>query len=77
MRELVIAAARNAYLSRDKGEATYWKDAAEMIKKELDEKANASWHVIVGTNFGSFFTCEAHAVIQFSVGAMVRALTVS
>ena len=52
------------------GELKYYKDMAQYIKKELEEKLadskfNDSWHVIVGTNFGSFVTYEHKSIILF------------
>ncbi|CAD6573648.1 MAG: Dynein light chain [Alectoria sarmentosa] len=32
------------------------KDIAQYIKKEFDSRAGATWHCIVGRNFGSFVT---------------------
>jgi hypothetical protein len=36
------------------GELLHWKDCAEVLKKEMDEKEGGTWHCIVGTHFGSF-----------------------
>lgn len=35
---------------------TVEKDIAQYIKKEFDSRAGATWHCIVGRNFGSFVT---------------------
>ncbi|KAI4105661.1 MAG: hypothetical protein L6R37_002649 [Teloschistes peruensis] len=35
---------------------TIEKDIAQYIKKEFDSRAGATWHCIVGRNFGSFVT---------------------
>ena len=40
------------------------KDIAAYVKKEFDRKYNATWHCIVGRNFGTFssmsmWTCSA------------------
>ncbi|OJD26504.1 dynein light chain, cytoplasmic [Blastomyces percursus] len=35
------------------------KDIAQYIKKEFDLRKGATWHCIVGRNFGSFVTHEA------------------
>ena len=35
------------------------------IKKEMEAKFNDSWHVIVGTNFGSFVSYEHKCMILF------------
>jgi dynein light chain LC8-type len=32
------------------------KDIAAQIKKDLDKKHGATWHVVVGKNFGSYVT---------------------
>ena len=47
------------------GELKYYKDMAIYIKGELEAKLNDSWHVIVGTNFGSFVTYERECIILF------------
>ena len=55
-----------------KGEPKYFKDGAEIIKKQFDDKYKGSWHVIVGitlfqkgTNFGSNFSYEQKSAILF------------
>jgi dynein light chain LC8-type len=52
-------------------EKRYYKDLAEIIKKEFDNKfedgSNGSWNVIVGKNFGAFVTYEANHVILFRI----------
>ncbi|KAJ4375612.1 Dynein light chain [Didymella sp. IMI 355093] len=35
---------------------TIEKDIAQFIKKEFDNRKGATWHCIVGRNFGSFVT---------------------
>ena len=35
------------------------------IKKEMETRFNDSWHVIVGTNFGSFVSYEHKNIILF------------
>ncbi|KAL9103196.1 MAG: hypothetical protein Q9163_001723, partial [Psora crenata] len=35
---------------------TIEKDIAQYIKKEFDSKYGATWHCVVGRNFGSFVT---------------------
>ncbi|MCJ1281100.1 Dynein light chain [Xylographa opegraphella] len=35
---------------------TIEKDIAQYIKKEFDSRKGATWHCIVGRNFGSFVT---------------------
>jgi len=46
-----------------KGEKRYFKDVAEFIKRQFDERFKGSWHVIVGKNFGSHFSFEAKSAI--------------
>ena len=47
------------------GELQYYKDMAQYVKRELEEQFKDSWHVIVGTNFGSFVTYEHKSIILF------------
>ena len=51
MQEQSIEVARDAM---DKH--TIEKDIAQAIKKEFDSRFGASWHCVVGQNFGSFVT---------------------
>lgn len=44
------------------------KDIAQYIKKEFDAKKGATWHCIVGRNFGSFVTHESKHFIYFYLG---------
>jgi dynein light chain LC8-type len=41
------------------------KDIAENIKKEFDKKHGATWHCIVGRNFGSYVTHETNHFVYF------------
>ncbi|CAL9126388.1 unnamed protein product [Musa textilis] len=43
------------------------KDIAEYIKKEFDKKYGATWHCIVGRNFGSYVTHETNHFLYFYV----------
>ena len=54
----VVATCRNASKMHHDGEFKYYKDMAIYVKQTLDKKIGGSWHVIVGTNFGSFVTYE-------------------
>ena len=38
---------------------------AEHIKKSVEEHFENSWHVVVGTNFGSFVSYEHKSIILF------------
>jgi len=44
------------------------KDIAQFIKKEFDLRKGATWHCIVGRNFGSFVTHETKHFIYFYLG---------
>ncbi|KAF9896950.1 Dynein light chain 1, cytoplasmic [Lobosporangium transversale] len=44
---------------------TVEKDIAAHIKKEFDKKYGATWHCIVGRNFGSYVTHETKHFIYF------------
>ncbi|KAL3505709.1 hypothetical protein ACH5RR_031091 [Cinchona calisaya] len=41
------------------------KDVAEHIKKEFDKRHGATWHCIVGKNFGSYVTHETNHFVYF------------
>jgi len=44
------------------------KDIAQYIKREFDKRKGATWHCIVGRNFGSFVTHETKHFIYFYLG---------
>ncbi|KAI9719462.1 MAG: hypothetical protein M1812_003533 [Candelaria pacifica] len=46
------------------------KDIAQFIKKEFDTRKGATWHCIVGRNFGSFVTHETKNFIYFYVNSL-------
>ncbi|KAI9806433.1 MAG: Dynein light chain [Piccolia ochrophora] len=46
----------------------HFQDIAQHIKKEFDAKRGATWHCIVGRNFGSFVTHETKHFIYFYLG---------
>ena len=52
---------------------TWGLEAAQNVKSEFDKKWTASWHVIIGRNFGSFVTHETRMFIYFYYGSTVRA----
>ncbi|KAF2276969.1 uncharacterized protein EI97DRAFT_432584 [Westerdykella ornata] len=47
---------------------TIEKDIARYLKKEFDARKGATWHCIVGRNFGSFVTHESKNFIYFYLG---------
>ena len=54
----IIEICRESYKMKHDGELKYYKDMAENVKIKLDQTYKGSWHVIVGTNFGSFVSYE-------------------
>ncbi|KAF5316625.1 hypothetical protein D9619_006677 [Psilocybe cf. subviscida] len=46
------------------------KDIAAQIKKEFDRRYGATWHVVVGKNFGSYVTHETKHFIYFYIGTL-------
>mmetsp|Transcript_2739 Transcript_2739/g.2898 ORF Transcript_2739/g.2898 Transcript_2739/m.2898 type:complete len:86 (-) Transcript_2739:218-475(-) len=54
-----IEIAMNALRNLEKGEqVTYHRDAAKIVKTELDSSRGGTWNVVVGRSFGSFVTHE-------------------
>ncbi|KAF7509740.1 hypothetical protein GJ744_007435 [Endocarpon pusillum] len=47
---------------------TLEKEIAQRIKQKFDERKGATWHCIVGRNFGSFVTHETKHFIYFYLG---------
>jgi dynein light chain LC8-type len=50
-----------------KEEIKYFKIMAEKIKMSLDKRFGASWHVVVGIDFGSFVSFEKGCAIMFQL----------
>ncbi|KAK3674196.1 Dynein light chain [Recurvomyces mirabilis] len=46
----------------------FLQEIAHHIKKEFDVRKGATWHCIVGRNFGSFVTHETKHFIYFYLG---------
>ncbi|XBQ86376.1 Dynein light chain [Aspergillus fumigatus] len=44
------------------------QDIAQYIKREFDSRKGATWHCVVGRNFGSFVTHETKHFIYFYLG---------
>mmetsp|Transcript_38214 Transcript_38214/g.43829 ORF Transcript_38214/g.43829 Transcript_38214/m.43829 type:complete len:88 (-) Transcript_38214:76-339(-) len=53
-----VQLALDAYKKKYDQELKYYKDMAEVMKNELDKAFPGSWHVIVGSHFGSYCTYE-------------------
>ncbi|CAG9312146.1 unnamed protein product [Blepharisma stoltei] len=50
-----------------KGEKKHFYKCAKQIKKILEERNRGSYHVIIGKDFGSFFSYEAGNCVQLWV----------
>ena len=71
MSEYMLGIATQALLQLKKeGELEFYHQVAEVLKKDLDEHYGGTWHVIVGSHFGSFCTHEARRVFYFSLGSV-------
>jgi len=53
------------YSFLNKGEKKYMYEIAEEVKKALDAEFKGAFHVIVGLDFGSYFSYEHKNCIQF------------
>ncbi|VDO02653.1 unnamed protein product [Rodentolepis nana] len=49
---------------------TLEKDIASHIKKEFDIRYGATWHCVVGRNFGSYVTHEVRNFLYFYIGSL-------
>ncbi|EZF29922.1 Dynein light chain, cytoplasmic [Trichophyton interdigitale] len=67
--EVATEAMEKYHIEKASEEAT-WDgcDIAQFIKKEFDSRKGATWHCIVGRNFGSFVTHETKHFIYFYLG---------
>ena len=63
--KIVVDLCREAYKQHYSGEFKYYKGMACFIKEQLDKQLKPSWHIIVGTNFGSFATYETQSIYLF------------
>ncbi|KAI9854683.1 MAG: Dynein light chain [Vezdaea acicularis] len=62
MQQFVIGTTKDAIITN---ELKIEKEIAEYIKKTMDKHKGATWHCIVGRNFGSFVTHETKHFIYF------------
>eukprot|EP00322_Chrysochromulina_rotalis_P007897 CAMPEP_0115867344 /NCGR_PEP_ID=MMETSP0287-20121206/20721_1 /TAXON_ID=412157 /ORGANISM="Chrysochromulina rotalis, Strain UIO044" /LENGTH=87 /DNA_ID=CAMNT_0003321949 /DNA_START=67 /DNA_END=330 /DNA_ORIENTATION=+ len=46
------------------------EEMAEHIRKELDKRYSPTWHVVVGSNYGSHCTHETKHFIYFYIGPL-------
>lgn len=66
MKDFVVDHCTTAlYSFLNKGEKKYLYEIAEEVKKALDAEFRGAFHVIVGTDFGSFFSYEQRHCAQF------------
>ena len=64
--EIAYEICREAYKMQHDGELKYFKDMASFVKTSMEEKVeNTCWHVVAGTNFGSFVSYEHKSVNLF------------
>jgi dynein light chain LC8-type len=74
LKQLALTSAKLAFLAKKKGEIQHWKDCAQMIKRDFDSNpvsGGPTWHCVVGTHFGSYFSHQSGSLIYFNVGHMV------
>ncbi|GBF62398.1 dynein light chain [Trichophyton mentagrophytes] len=69
-RQYLATEAMEKYHIEKASEEATWDgcDIAQFIKKEFDSRKGATWHCIVGRNFGSFVTHETKHFIYFYLG---------
>lgn len=44
------------------------KELAALLKKHMDQTHDGIWHVIIGTDFGSYVSHEAGKFLHFYIG---------
>lgn len=47
-----------------------FKDKAEYIKTECDNKFGSTWHCIIGKDFGSFVTYQSQHFVHFTMDGL-------
>jgi dynein light chain LC8-type len=65
LQDLIVHLAENA--AKDYDVDHQGAQAAEYIKKSLDEKADPHWHVIIGNNFGCYAIHEKQRFMYFKL----------
>ena len=63
LKELVISSASNALKQMANGELKTQYECAKVVRNAVCEQYPGNWHVIVGEEFGSFVSYEAHRVV--------------
>ena len=64
-REFWVQLAKQVYKKKYDQEIKYYKDMAEIMKNELDKTYPGSWHIVIGTHFGSFCSYEVKWICLF------------
>jgi dynein light chain LC8-type len=65
MQDFIIEKCEEVLSDYIHGEKRFFYECAESIKKSIEQKYKGSFHVIVGRDFGSFFSYEVSNCIQF------------
>lgn len=55
--------------AQSKGELRHMHEVAAAVRKDAAAKAPGTWHVVVGSSFGSFVTHETGTMAYFFVGS--------
>lgn len=64
-KDFIIEICETALRLLNNNDKKFYYECAEFIKKQVEEKFGGSFHVIVGRDFGAFFTYEAQHCVQF------------
>ena len=64
---LSVQAFYNCFENYQNYNSEFFTAVAEEIKNEFDKHYKATWHVIVGSNFGSFVTHENKSMVFLEV----------
>lgn len=67
MKEEIIEITQTILDNLPDGSDTQYKEIAFLLKTKLDNTYGATWHVIVGTNFGGNVTNDAESLLNFIV----------
>ncbi len=57
----------NALQNHEQHDSDFFTEVAEDIKNEFDKNYSPTWHVIAGSNFGSFVTHENKSFVFLDV----------
>lgn len=65
----VIEIAASSLKLQEKSERPiYHKDLALFVKQQLDANKGGTWHVVVGSSYGSFVSHETKNIAHFLIG---------